>query len=423
MTENWEKYEPEHEEADADGDGPHCEDDDFNMDAEYNPKEARGNLLEELQKMGKKRRNRKKKSKLAELLSSEKPKFVPTVEDKTYDQYMEEYYKMDCEDVIGGDLPTRFKYREVVPNDYGLTVEEILLADDKELTQWVPLKKILKHRPDNVEKGDAKTYAHKAADLRLKKKILPSLFKDLPEEPEIVVPIEETKKKKKKKKKNKQKNTEDGATAENGEVQAEEQVVEEQAENGDVENTPKKKKKDKLKDKLAQEDQQIEEETSPEASEEVKQKKKKKKHKSDGFIVEDIVNDEPAQEISENNVILKEGKKKKKNKQNKANENGDTEQINSTKDLNTSLPTDTNDTPSKKKDKNLKRKAETNTAEPSKKKKKGNKEFKKNFKNDKFKNKNQVGPVNPLVNLSDERLKAFGLNPKRYKNFMKFKKF
>lgn len=96
------------------------------MDAEYDPKQARGNLLEELKKtLGKKRRNRKKKSKLAELLSSEKPKFVPTVEDKTYDQYMEEYYKMDCEDVIGGDLPTRFKYREVVPNDYGLTVEEV----------------------------------------------------------------------------------------------------------------------------------------------------------------------------------------------------------------------------------------------------------------------------------------------------------
>lgn len=122
--ENWEKYEPDLEKED-----PHCEDDEFNMDADYDPKQAKLNLLEELQKnMTKKRRNRKKKSKLAELLATEKPKFIPNVTEMTYAEYMDEYYKMDCEDVIGGDLPTRFKYREVVPNDYGLTVEEVSMS-------------------------------------------------------------------------------------------------------------------------------------------------------------------------------------------------------------------------------------------------------------------------------------------------------
>ncbi|KAI5636486.1 KRI1-like family domain-containing protein [Phthorimaea operculella] len=186
--ENWDKYEPEIDRQPALGnDEPHCEDEDFNMDADYDPKQAKLNLIEEIQStLGKKRRNRKKKSKLAELLATGKPKYIPQVVDKTYDQYMEEYYKMDCEDVIGGDLPTRFKYREVVPNDFGLTIEEILLADDKELTQWVPLKKIVKHRPKDVEKSEINTYRQKAADERLKKKILPSLFKDLSEEPELV---------------------------------------------------------------------------------------------------------------------------------------------------------------------------------------------------------------------------------------------
>ncbi|XP_059051285.1 protein KRI1 homolog [Achroia grisella] len=124
--ENWDKYETDNQDVQKHGDAvPHCEDDDFNMDADYDPKQARANLLEEIQQsLVKKRRNRKRKSKLHHLLNVEKPKFIPTTAEKTYAEYMDEYYKMDCEDVIGGDLPTRFKYREVVPNDYGLTIEE-----------------------------------------------------------------------------------------------------------------------------------------------------------------------------------------------------------------------------------------------------------------------------------------------------------
>jgi protein KRI1 len=56
-------------------------------------------------------------------------------------QLLEEYHKLDYEDHVGG-IPTRFRYKEVQPETYGLSIEEILMMDDKELNQVVGLKKI-----------------------------------------------------------------------------------------------------------------------------------------------------------------------------------------------------------------------------------------------------------------------------------------
>ncbi|KAJ3668999.1 hypothetical protein LUZ60_010949 [Juncus effusus] len=58
---------------------------------------------------------------------------------------MEEYYKLDYEDTIG-DLKTRFKYRSVPANRYGLKPWEILSAKDKDLNQYVAMKKIAPYR-------------------------------------------------------------------------------------------------------------------------------------------------------------------------------------------------------------------------------------------------------------------------------------
>lgn len=121
QVEDYDDYDPT---GDADDEVGHCEDDDFNMDADYDPEQQKKAFQSELIDNTRDRRKRKKKrSKFMEMLQSKKPVFDPN-DHKSFGAYLDEYYKLDYEDVIA-DTPCRFKYSQTVPNDFGLTVEEV----------------------------------------------------------------------------------------------------------------------------------------------------------------------------------------------------------------------------------------------------------------------------------------------------------
>jgi protein KRI1 len=63
------------------------------------------------------------------------------LEKKVKAKMQEELYKLDYEDIVAG-MPTRFKYRKVEANDYGLSAREVLMARDTSLKELVSLKKM-----------------------------------------------------------------------------------------------------------------------------------------------------------------------------------------------------------------------------------------------------------------------------------------
>ena len=77
------------------------------------------------------------------------------LESKVRKKVEEELYKLDYEDLVAG-MPTRFKYKEVKPNNYGLSTEEILSARDSTLRQFVSLKKMAPYREEEHTVGARK---------------------------------------------------------------------------------------------------------------------------------------------------------------------------------------------------------------------------------------------------------------------------
>ncbi|CAL1414127.1 unnamed protein product [Linum trigynum] len=86
---------------------------------------------------------------------------------KTKQELLDEYYKLDYEGTIG-DLKTRFKYAKVNPNKYGLKTEDILLLEDQDLNQYVSVKKLAPYRESEwkVPSNQKNQYKMKVKELK-----------------------------------------------------------------------------------------------------------------------------------------------------------------------------------------------------------------------------------------------------------------
>ncbi|CAJ0573156.1 unnamed protein product, partial [Mesorhabditis spiculigera] len=118
-------------------------------------------------------RRKKRNSQFAEAVSRAKPLWNP--KEKTFEEYFNEYYALDYEDILG-DQRTRFHYRQVIANDFGLQVDEILDADDRQLNAWASVKKATAYRTDAEEKFDVNAYRRKAQDTQKKARLFATDF-------------------------------------------------------------------------------------------------------------------------------------------------------------------------------------------------------------------------------------------------------
>lgn len=125
------------------------DDEDIMMDADYMPGGEKYGQAKEMAGKDKKSKKEKKKEKKKgkktdlDIIADAQGPIAESKKStkRALEKYMEEYYNLDYEDMIG-DLPTRFKYHKVDANSFGLSPVEILLADDKDLNQVTGLKSL-----------------------------------------------------------------------------------------------------------------------------------------------------------------------------------------------------------------------------------------------------------------------------------------
>lgn len=360
--ENYDREKIDPDEQQQGDSGPYCEDDDFVMDADFEEnqkkKKSKKDLEEELLEASGSKKNKKGKriSKFAEVLKKEKPLFDPE-DEKTYGEYIDEYYKLDYEDMIG-DTPCRFRYVETVPNDFGLTVEEILMANTRELNRWASVKKTVQIRPKYSELSEIELYKRKAQNEELKKKILPSLYAP-------------------------------------------------QDDKSDEEDEIKQMKVNTIT-KLDDEDTVENAETVP-----AEDKKKKKKKKKKPTVEESSTKEDKSAEVTEVTAeIVKTSADSKKSKKKRKN----SEHVEQPEDNKAIEKQETHAEEHKKSKKRKREAAEQGTAEESKPHSKNKQQkFNKEHKHNSHFESNQAP-----TNVTDSRLRAFGINPRKFHNKLKY---
>ncbi|KAJ3433438.1 zinc finger zz type [Anaeramoeba flamelloides] len=97
---------------------------------------------EKSNKNEKEKKNNRKRKQLEDEL--EKGKQIK----EELDHQVTDLFKLNYEDIIGGDTLTRFNYSKVKPNTYGLSYEEMLYGPIQDLNKRASLKKMAPYRKD-----------------------------------------------------------------------------------------------------------------------------------------------------------------------------------------------------------------------------------------------------------------------------------
>lgn len=101
-----------------------------------------------------------------QLQDEEEKRNISKLKQELIKKGLEESYELEYEDIVGG-VKTRFKYKPVNKNSYGLKARDIIEVDEKELNQLVPLKKLATYREDEftVPRHKIKEYKKKIKSL------------------------------------------------------------------------------------------------------------------------------------------------------------------------------------------------------------------------------------------------------------------